>query len=291
MRAELANGSVPVAMREPWFDRLARAAARNGTAGADEGRENVSRRDAVGFFAGTTAMALLASWARPSRAFSAPPSRVTDPGCSGTRTSYKAGCAKPVPKLPPYKPPVNGCGPQNGYNPVPQTPLFVATFTPACDSHDRGYGTCNVPKEVTDAKFLEDMKGICAGPGTPVSGLFMQLLELQCIRNAEIFYTAVSLFAGNPYKDGQAGGCDCCEECPGGGVKCNGVCCRQGLICNQEKGRCCNTTCDNGWVKCTYPNAMCGFGCCNPATPMCCPGVSVGSLRCCPGGCFKGGCA
>jgi len=296
MRAELkarvpavAKGSLPVAVREDWFDRLARAAARNRTAGVDEGRGNVSRRDAVGFFAGTTAMAILGSWAMPRRAFSASPGR-GDPGCSGIRTFYKAGCAKPVPKLAPYRPAVNGCGPQNGFNPVPQAPLFIANFSSACDGHDRGYGTCNVPKEVTDAKFLEDMKAICAGPGTPVSGLFMSLLELQCVRNAEIFYTAVSELGDDPYKEGQAEGCDCCEECPGGGVKCNGVCCRPGLTCS-EKGRCCNSTCDNGWVKCPYPNAICGFGCCNPATPVCCPGVSVGSLRCCPGGCFKGGCA
>ncbi len=270
---------MPVLPRDDWFDRLARAAA-----------GSMSRRDAIGLFTGTTAMAILGSWVRPSRAFGAGQSQGKDPGCGGIRTFYRAGCARPVPKLN-YKPAVNGCGPQNGYNPVPQTPLYVANFTSACDEHDRGYGTCNRPKEVTDKRFLEDMKAICAGPGTPVSGFFMSLLLLQCVRNAEIYYTAVSTLGDDPYKAGQSEACDCCDECPGGGIKCDGICCRPGFICGAQGG-CCQP-CQNGWIPCPQSSgewARCGFGCCNPATPVCCPTRTAGRTTCCPGKCSGTGC-
>ena len=138
-----------------------------------------------------------------------------DAGCPGTRTFYRADCDKKVPKLPPYKPAVNGCGPQNGFNPVPQSPLYLATFTPACDGHDKGYGTCNVPKEVTDTKFLEDMKLICVRT-YPAAGFFADLFLVQCLKTAETYYTAVSQLGDDPYKDGQSEGCDCCDECNSG---------------------------------------------------------------------------
>ena len=285
------KGSLPVIPRDDWFDRLARNAARNGSAGRRENRESISRRDAVGVFAGTTAMAILGSWLRPTPAHSAPAVHGKDPGCSGIRTFYRDGCKK-VPKLPPYKPAKNGCGPQNGFNPVPQAPLYLASFTPACDTHDVGYGTCNRPKDVTDQKFLEDMKAICAGPGTPV-GIVMSILLYQCIRNAEIFYTSVSEFGDDPYKDGQSEGCDCCDDCPNGAPKCNGECCRgPNWVCGSS-GLCCED-CQPRWIKCPFPlQKRCGFGCCRPDDPLCCPGIQAGDLRCCTPkskGCFKGGC-
>jgi hypothetical protein len=265
------------APRHDWFDRLARAAA---------GR--MSRRDAVGVIAGTTVMAILGSWVRPIRAFGRDLGQGKDPGCSGIRTFYRAGCPKPVPKLK-YPPPVNGCGPQNGFNPVPQTPLNLATFTPACDEHDRGYGTCNRPKAVTDTKFLADMKSIC-GQTYPVTGLWSAMLLVQCARNAEIYYTAVSTLGDDPYKEGQEAGCDCCDECPGGATKCSGECCRPGRWICGASGKCCED-CQPGWIKCPYPNEVrCGFGCCMPGSPICCPGMTPGSLRCCNGKCYKGGC-
>lgn len=160
-------------------------------------------------------MAMIASWVKPPAALGATPSAGNDPGCTGIRTFYREGCSNPVPKLN-HTPKVNGCGPQNGFNPAPQTPLGLATFTPACDEHDRGYGSCNRPKAVTDTRFLADMKAICAGPGTPVMGFVMNVLLYQCIRNAEIFYTAVSELGDDPYKEGQAEACECCDECAGG---------------------------------------------------------------------------
>jgi len=251
----------------------------------------MTRRDAVGFAAGTTVMAILASWARPSWALSAAPVPPPDPGCAGTRTFYRAGC-NAVPKLNP-KFPVNGCGPQNGVNPVPQVPLYIADFSVACDGHDRGYGTCNRPKDVTDNKFLQDMKTICKGPGTPLTGLFESFLMMQCISNAEIYFAAVSSELGDdPYKAGQSEGCDCCDECPGGGSKCgpDGRCCERGWTCG-AKGKCCQD-CREGWVKKPDPrNLGCGFSCCTPGAIFC-PGMNPGEIKCCPKDwkCYKGGC-
>ena len=70
----------------------------------------------------------------------------------------------------------------------------------------------------------------------------------------------------------------CVEECSGGTVKCNGVCCQPKQICSNN--HCC-FDCEPGWIKCAEPNDPCGFGCCSPATPLCCPGGSPGELVCC----------
>lgn len=285
---------MPMVPRDDWFDRLARSAALPRKSRSNES-DGMSRRDVVGIFTIASTMAILGSWARPRRAFGATVQPGSDPGCDGIRTFYKEGCAKKVPKLN-FRPNINGCGPQTGINLVPQAPLFLASFTPACNTHDVGYATCNRPKAVTDQKFLEDMKTICAGPGTPlpggiIDGFVMSVLMTQCIRNAEIFYAAVSSLGDDPYKEGQAESCDCCAECPGDAVKCNGTCCRPGFICS-AKGFCCEP-CKNGWIACPESAgewARCGFGCCNPATPVCCPVRTPGNTTCCPGKCSGTGC-
>lgn len=274
------NGYAPVTPRDDWFDRLARRAA-----------SGISRRDAVGVLAGTTAMAFFGSIVKPSRLVAAEPHQGKDAGCSGTRSAYREGCNK-VPKPPPYTPAMNGCGPQKGLNLVPQAPLYLADFTQPCNGHDRGYGTCNRPKDVTDSKFLEDMKATCEGSGAPISGFVNALLMLQCYRNAEIFYLAVSELGDGPYKEGQKEACDCCDDCPGGAKKCSGQCCRAGNWICGASGLCCED-CAPGWIKCGTDYGewkRCGFGCCMPGSPICCPGIQPGSLRCCNGKCYKGGC-
>ena len=227
------KSSAPADGRDEWFDRLARGAA---------GR--MSRRGAVGLVAGTSVMAILGSWMRPRAALGARANTMSDAACPGTRTFYREGCDKKVPKLN-HTPAVNGCGPQNGVNVIPQSPLYLATFTPACDEHDRGYGTCNRTKEATDTKFLADMKLICVRT-YPAAGFFDDLFLVQCIKTAETYYTAVDEFAVEAYKDGQKEGCDCCDECPGGEPKCGDwplpgrpadspdtrQCCPKGFICH-----------------------------------------------------------
>jgi Group XII secretory phospholipase A2 precursor (PLA2G12) len=273
------NGTMPVVTRDDWFDRLARRA----------GGEGVTRRDAVGLFAGTTAAAILGLLIKPGTAFGATHTQGKDPGCSGTRKPYREGCARPIPKRN-YTPAENGCGPQKGFDPVPDQPLNLANFNTACNGHDRGYGTCNVPKKVTDMLFLAAMVQTCQRE-YPSTGFWGSTSLAQCVRNAEIYHRGVSELGDDPYKEGQSEGCDCCEECPGDTIKCNGQCCPPAgkYVCGSS-GLCC-ADCQPGWIKCPYPaNARCGFGCCMPGSPICCPGMQPGSLRCCNGKCYKGGC-
>src|SRR5687767_245134 len=116
------SGSNPVSSRDEWFDRFARR-----TAGG------MSRRESVGWFAGTAATAIFGSLIKPGSALAAAAfGQGKDSGCTGTRASYSEGCSKPVPKLN-YKPAENGCGPQKGFDPVPDRPLNIANFKSACN--------------------------------------------------------------------------------------------------------------------------------------------------------------
>lgn len=249
-----------------WFDRLARAAARG-----------TSRRETLKLAAGVTATAIVASWVRPSSgvAFGG------DPGCAGTRTFYSEGCADPVAKLN-HTPAFNGCGPQNGVNFVPQSPLGVATFTKACDQHDICYGTCNSSKANCDFTFFDDMAAICHAEYPPFGGLFNAIGHSYCLSLAQDYTAAVMLGAGSAFQDGQSEGCDCCEDCPGSQAQCGGKCCQAGQVCSN--GACCSQ-CDPGYIKCSYPAPVgtCDYGCCNGLNGkgVCCPKAN-GIPRCCP---------
>jgi hypothetical protein len=270
------KGAMPMVPRDDWFDRLARKSA-----------GDMSRRDAIGWFGSASLLAFLGMRTKPRAAFAATTARAADPGCPGKRSPYTESCPTKVSKQN-YEPPINGCGPQKGFNPVPQTPLWMASFKPACNDHDRGYGTCGRPKEDTDAQFLADMYEICI-QSYPVTGLYSLGSFLQCTRSAEIYYIAVSTIGNEPYADGQKDACECCDDCPDGTPRCGDECCRKNFICG-AKGKCCQK-CQEGWIKCDYPNEpRCGFGCCMPGSPLCCPGMQSGSLRCCNGRCYKGGC-
>ena len=82
----------------------------------------------------------------------------------------------------------------------------------------------------------------------------------------------------------------CVQKCAEGETKCGDTCCPKGKICSE--GTCCYD-CSPGWIKCPVKESSgCNFGCCNPATPVCCPGLHPGSIRCCkqcgsPGVCAK----
>ena len=288
-------------MNATWFDRLARDVARG-----------MSRREAVRLVAGATATAVFGSWLGPSWAMRAGGGVVQDPECSGTRTFFRPDCKHPVPKKN-YKAQVNGCGPEGGVfgtgiNAVPNSPLYLADFTPACNGHDEGYSTCNRPKDVTDRKFYHSMLSTC-GNEYPGLGMFDTLLRVQCKHVATNYHTAVSTLGGDAFKAGQAGACDCCDECPGGAEKCvpqgpltplqkdslerygsAGRCCKNGDVC--ENGICC-TPCLPGWTRCPVaaPASECQFGCCNPASPVCCPTFTPGDSRCCKQCGARGYCA
>jgi len=268
-------------MNANWFDRLARDVARG-----------MSRREAVRLLAGSTAMAVFGSWVRPTRVTSARGGLAQDDDCKGIRTFYRPDCQNPIPKQN-YKPSINGCGPEGGVfgtgiNAVPNSPFYLANFRPACNTHDEGYGTCNRPKSETDWQFLVDMNVICNNE-YPGAGMFDSVLRSDCKYAATTFYTAVKDGGADAYKAGQADACDCCDECPGGAPKCGGICCPKDRVC--ENGACCEP-CSPGWIKCPVEtNYACKYGCCNPATPVCCPGKGPGRIRCCKTCNGNGGCS
>ena len=174
---------------------------------------------------------------------------------------------------------------------MPNAPFGVANFVKACNGHDVCYGRCNENKDNCDSTFFSDMKATCT-KDYPGNGIFDSLGRSFCLNLARNYYNAVSLFGREAYKAGQKEACDCCDVCPGGAPRCADTCCRPGQTCVQ--GRCCSP-CENGWIPCPVtigadPENFCGFLCCNPATPVCCPGLTPGRIRCCPGTCFKGGC-
>lgn len=201
-------------MNALWFDRLAREVARG-----------MSRREILRLLLGTTATALFGSWLRPRRAWGAGSASASDPDCNGVRTLYYPGCPKKVPKQN-YSPSVNGCGPEGGVfgtgiNAVPNSPMYLADFTEACNGHDKGYGTCNRPKEVTDKQFLYDMYAKCNSTYTG-SGMGETMMRIQCKNAARTYCKAVTDLGQAAYEAGQAAACDCCE-CENTGGKCMNV--------------------------------------------------------------------
>lgn len=202
-------------MNANWFDGLAREVARG-----------MPRREVIRLLAGTTVLALFGFRARAGGIVGAKSAPAQDPGCDGIRTFYRPDCPNPVPKQN-YTPSVNGCGPEGGVfgtgvNAVPNSPFNLANFTSACDGHDRGYGTCNRPKEVTDRQFLDDMKATCASQYSG-GGLFSSIGLTQCRGAAQTYYKAVSDLGADAYQAGQAAACDCCECKGSGGGKCMNV--------------------------------------------------------------------
>jgi len=68
-------------------------------------------------------------------------------------------------------------------------------FTPACNTHDVCYG-CQIKKSTCDKNFHTNMKNLCGKAYKTTSKDYDK-----CIKDAKVFYTAVSVFAGGPYKN------------------------------------------------------------------------------------------
>jgi hypothetical protein len=137
----------------------------------------------------------------------APAAPQADSGCDGTRRPLTGpdDCQGSRVSKQGYTPTFNGCGPAGvgGYVVPDQWDDYV--LTPACDNHDRCYGTCGSSKDTCDMNFLNDMRNICQadfGPWNPN--------RYDCYSASWIYYQAVHQFGGGPYADGQVEGCDCC---------------------------------------------------------------------------------
>jgi len=110
-----------------------------------------------------------------------------------------------------YKPPKNGCGPQDWRGPlVPEHPVSPVSFTDACNKHDICYGSCDCPKSKCDSNFLNNMIAACKEyhehhKWYPVN---------YCIKAANVYFNYVSGKDGDgPYQNGQDNGC-VCSKCP-----------------------------------------------------------------------------
>ncbi|MGA9279406.1 MAG: hypothetical protein WBV89_20830, partial [Ilumatobacter sp.] len=94
--------------------------------------------------------------------------------------------------------PANGCGSQgaDGID-VPDDGLGIS-FTPACNWHDRCYGTKGLGKEYCDAGMAAKAREACTGSSSPRA----------CNGMAGVYWMAVELFGGQPSLDGQEAGCN-----------------------------------------------------------------------------------
>lgn len=84
----------------------------------------------------------------------------------------------------------NGCGPAGWGWVVPEM-----GFTPACDWHDRCYGTLGLPQGYCDDGMYERAKKIC-DDGSPATWA-------DCRHTAALYYWAVSRYGEKPHANGQ----------------------------------------------------------------------------------------
>lgn len=127
-----------------------------------------------------------------------------------------------------YTPSVNGCGPQwlidkTGALEVYNNPMAYTAaglfgdgcnFKPACDTHDVGYGSCQVSKTNTDRQFLFDLQAACDSCYDTSNPLNASAWA-GCMAFAGQFWDAVKTYGDSPYQTAQEEACEC-EECPGG---------------------------------------------------------------------------
>lgn len=168
-------------------------------------------------------------------------------------------CPDRVPK-PGFKPQTNGCGDSSFLGGLVPNGWNRATFKPACDAHDRCYGTCNANRAGCDRDFLKDLYQACdrAYRGTQEQGF-----RDRCRSRAHTYYEAVFRRGQTPYEVAQGEACDCCAVDQ---VRCGDRCCDRCATCRD--GRCLNdsSSCGAGGKHtCCSP----GFVCC-PDQPFCC---------------------
>jgi hypothetical protein len=170
---------------------------------------------------------------------------------------------------PGYKPTVNGCGPAGVINlplwaVIPDS-IGAVNMKPACDEHDRCYGTCNSDKQKCDTNLGDQIFTACmAVYPTPVASNGVSLNPF------DSFWQGICNSLGNTYAqavsesstgqaafdDAQKEACECCF--PVQYVYCN---------CNQK----CYTDVNVCLQDCTV-SLGCFTGICGPATASQCPG-------------------
>lgn len=178
-------------------------------------------------------------------------------------------CPYRVPN-PSHTPTSNGCGGDLSGFVVPDN-YKKADLTPACNSHDVCYDTCNQEKADCDYAFLDDLKVACRAaypernnPKHPDSKQY-----LDCVDRAYQYYTAVDQYAGGAYEAAQTNACLCCQRPACGNACCDDPCmeCVSGVCQPKSCGSC--ATCDPATgacipIDCGDPCLACVDGACAP---------------------------
>ncbi len=120
-----------------------------------------------------------------------------------------------------YQPSVNGCGPEwlPEFIPNWDNPMLAESgscnFKPACDNHDKGYGTCeaesNTPKSQIDSTFRNELYAACSSC-YPDSDPISLVQYGKCVVYAEAFYQTVNTVGSYFYGKAQEEACEC-KEC------------------------------------------------------------------------------
>ena len=168
---------------------------------------------------------------------------------------------------PGYKPTVNGCGAAGVIN-LPLWALIPdsigsVNMKPACDDHDRCYGTCNSDKQKCDSALGDSIYAACVATyPTPIAtnGISINPFDsfFQGICNAlgNTYEQAVSEHGQGAFNDAQKEACECCFPI-------------QYVYCN------CNQTCYTDPEVCVndcQATLGCFTGICGPPAPGQCPG-------------------
>lgn len=130
-------------------------------------------------------------------------------------------------------PSVNGCGPADGIDLVPDT-FGIADFTNGCNVHDQCYGTCNSDRLQCDADMADAMRLECTNKyGDSIA---MIPLLAACYKVADNYKLAVNLFGGGPWETAQKEDCECCHPVPPQAVycACNDTCYQDAQTCLGE---------------------------------------------------------
>jgi RHS repeat-associated protein len=127
-------------------------------------------------------------------------------------------------QCPKNKPSSNGCGTADWKGKlVPEMPLWMVSFTPACNLHDICYGTCGKEKKKCDDEFRDDMYLACYlkwgsnkleldTPKIKIPNPDEVLLK-KCFALADAYHLAVSEAGGSAYDSAQRDGCKClCDK-------------------------------------------------------------------------------
>ena len=199
----------------------------------------------------------------------------------------------------------NGCGPIKGFDigqfkgvEVPDSPLWLADFTYACNFHDCCYGTCGRAKSDCDRIFLDLMLTACNSPSS-LSGVFGGIAQAYCNTIAVMYYEAVATLGASPYADGQKESCACCQCGDGPPCQVPQTCCPPGqcVDTNTDPENCggCGVVCPNGGAcidgSCPCPGGQfCGDQCVDTQSD---PSNCGGCGYVCPTGssCENAGCA